>query len=311
MKRLHFFYKTVVSAIVILGISNNPSQACDACGCFTGLNAAGILPQFQKNFIGYRFLSTRFNHPVRQSSYSHQGQVSRDEIYVQQVWARWYPHERMPVFVNLPYRQHIRVAEKGNETLQGVGDFSIKSYYQLLRPNDTLVRKWKHVLMIGGGIDLPTGKYQQRDGSGKLYPMGFQLGSGAFTYELRAIYTIRYKAVGLNNEIYTLLPQSNELEYMRGKVKGFSSSVFWWFQRPKFVLMPFIGLGRDMVSKDSEYGMPLSSTGGDFIRYSAGLDVYWKSWVLTFATDQIAILKIASSAPTPGSSLRLTALKSF
>ncbi|UII25703.1 hypothetical protein LVD15_20705 [Fulvivirga maritima] len=50
----------IVLFLFIAWLLPKETKACDVCGCSLGSNYMGILPQFNKNFVGLRWSQAKF-----------------------------------------------------------------------------------------------------------------------------------------------------------------------------------------------------------------------------------------------------------
>jgi hypothetical protein len=289
--RLIFF-----SLVFSIGIVSGGS-ACDVCGCTASFGGNGILPQFNRNFIGLRYWTTRFQHPNLPSSTLNGEQVRYDRMQTASLWARAHLHSRVQAFVEVPFSRNERVYETWQEGISGMGDLKVSAFYQIWRTADSSAKPLRQMLMAGTGITLPTGKYQNRSEKGLLLPHAFQLGSGSTAYDLRVIYTLRYRSIGLNTELYRQWFEPNELSYHPGMRQGISQQLFYWHKSRAKALMPFVGYQLDRASRDKDYGTPLTGTGGQLLRFQAGIDLYIGSWVFGPRADLTLLEEVDQSVP--------------
>jgi hypothetical protein len=292
-KTLRFFLFSLVLTIS----SASGSSACDVCGCTASFGGNGILPQFNRNFIGLRYWTTQFQHPNLPSSTLNGERVRYDRMQTASLWARAHLHSRVQGFVEVPFSRNERVYETWQEGISGMGDIRVSAFYQLLKTADSSSKPFRQMLMGGVGLTLPTGKYQNRSEKGLLLPHAFQLGSGSTAYDLRLIYTVRIRSLGLNTELYRQWFEPNELSYHPGKRQGISQQLFYWHKSKTKALMPFIGYQLDVAERDRDYGTPLSTTGGQLLRFQAGIDLYYGSWVLGPRADLTLLEDVDESLP--------------
>ncbi|WP_276167246.1 hypothetical protein [Zobellia alginiliquefaciens] len=67
--------------------------------------------------------------------------------------------------------------------------------------------KPQHFLQLGGGIKMPTGKYDKKNNEGIVNP-SFQLGNGSWDYVLAINYGFTYKNWGISWSIIPLKLQT-------------------------------------------------------------------------------------------------------
>jgi hypothetical protein len=255
--------------------------ACDICGCAPGTAYLGVLPQFDQNIAGLRFSYNRLVHPSSNyNTYDLDSRVLEDRFYTSEAWLRFYPLKRLQVFTFVPYRVNQRLETNRLTTIRGLGDIRVEAAYTLLDFGDSIQSDWKHLLLVGGGVSLPTGKYQQRDDTRLMLPAAFQLGSGSTDYLLSARYTLRWRTWGINATAQHWFRGANELTYHYGDRSSVSTALFYWGETKRFSYLPALGLSADWLEKDTQYGELKPATGGALVQLTGGLDVYLGRFLL-------------------------------
>ena len=250
------------------------SMACDICGCNMSGNYGGIYPQFTKNIVGFRYGFQRFRHPNTDLNFNGTSRVLRDEFQTYEVWGRFYPHPRIQVFAFIPFKHHVRYESERATEISGVGDISVMANYTFFNTADSTEGKWKHALLGGAGVKLPTGKYMARDERGVSLPAQFQMGTGAYTLNLNANYTLRYGNLGINLDYVFRVNGENERTYQFGDQQALSGGVFYTITTPKAAFLPNLGISYEHYQRDTEFGTIKEQTGGELSLINAGLDVY-------------------------------------
>lgn len=273
MKKLILYF-----ALFLLSIIN--SNACDVCGCSSGASYMGILPQFSKNVIGLRYRYRVFEHNNTAASATTTGMALEDRFHTVDLWSRLYLGKRWMLFGFLPYSYYERKETDATEKIQSIGDISAQLNYMILNTGDSTEKKVRQTWMIGAGVKLPTGKYQQRDRNKNMFPLPFQIGSGAYTLRLNTIYTIRVKGFGWNNDIAYNYNLENELEYKLGNQFTWASTIFYWKKWMNISVLPNAGIFFEQMSKDQQYGYNKTTTGGKALFFTLGTDVYYKNIIL-------------------------------
>lgn len=275
-------------------------EACDVCGCSAGASSMGILPQFQKNVVGVRYSYLSFANPAADLYANLDETVKMDHAHTTQFWLRYYPLNRWQLFAFVPYKVHQRNFLGGNSVqIQGLGDISATLNYTLINTGDSLGRRWKNTLLIGGGIKLPTGKYRQRDENLTLLPANFQVGNGAYTFSVNAIYTTRINKVGINADVFYRMNSKNESFYQPGNQWNSSLSLFYWKNIKMLSLLPSVGLYAEGFAKDKEYDLELQYSGGKVLLLNGGLDFYYKRLIVAALFQYPLTYDIPSAQTSP------------
>ncbi len=250
-----------------------PAPACDICGCAVGGNYMGILPQFYNNFVGlrYQYRSFRSEHPPLFGEPS--GLRAEEYFQTAELWARWNPTQRVQAFAIVPFRHFTRYETGADAVITSLGDVSVIANWVVWNTGDSLQRNWKHALQIGGGIKLPTGRYNLARQGAPLH-RNMQPGTGSFDVPLNAIYTVRYRRLGVNAEANYHFNTTAPDKHRFGHRLGTSLHGFYWRQVRRTTYLPSVGIVWEYAAADRLAGAPIELTGGESTWLSAGVDVF-------------------------------------
>ncbi|MGF7215298.1 hypothetical protein GGR92_001438 [Spirosoma lacussanchae] len=254
----------------------SPVLACDLCGCSNSGSFFGILPQGHRGFAGVRYRYGSYNSHLTSLNLS-----SRETFRTTELWGRFYPLKRVQVLAFVPYQFNEQTLLKTGQTipLRGLGDVSALVQYNLLNTfmdNDKnyLVN---HNLLVGGGVKLPTGRYQYDENSlTEVANANFQLGTGSTDWMASAIYTARYKNWGANADVTYRLTGTNSMGYEFGNRLTTSLSLFYLAGGDNRSIMPNVGLFVEQAGHDTSKGIVNKQTGGYATHLSLGTEVYLK-----------------------------------
>lgn len=248
---------------------------CDACGCSANGGSMGFSSMFQNQFVGLR--------------YFYQGYRSKDGIFANspwvhedfntvQAWARIPLGRRVQLSVLLPYHFHTRQRSTGPEDISGLGDVTLIGLYQLYETNrdSTFLT---HRLQMGGGVKMPTGKYDLANNKGSVNP-GFQVGSGSWDYLLVTEYVTKHENLGLNILLsYTFKTENNKL-YQFGDQFNYGATFFYLMERTHIKWVPQLGLAGEVNQGNRQYRQPVPNTAGQVLFARGGLETGWRDWSL-------------------------------
>jgi len=236
---------------LLVGINAYP---CDACGVASTGGYIGILPQFTRHFVGIRYHTWNF-----------MGRIS--------------PHKRVQIILNAPLHYFTQVDGSVKRDLISPGDITALCMYQALRSPDSSVKKMRHSLLVGGGIKLPTGRYNIYDSNG-YYDRNLQPGTGSWDFLVAAQYTIRWKGWGLNLEANGRINTLNPDNYLYGHKVSTQAKGFYWGKAKSFSFLATVGVGYDYSSRDVYMHQSVLNSGGHMLSGSTSFDFYLKRWVL-------------------------------
>jgi hypothetical protein len=259
------------------------ASACDVCGCSLGANYFGILPQFNKNFIGLRFSQSKFYAHMHHEGSSLPDEYSNDTYTRAELWGRFYLSEKFQVMSFVPYHFNTMRGNEQNAEISGLGDIAVSGQVLLINTGEDITSKFRHTLRAGLGIKLPTGKYDERD-AGILLNPNFQRGTGSLDFIMNGIYTARYGKVGVNTEVGYKINTRNKEEYKFGNQFNSGASLFYWhnFRKLKLSLLPNAGFYFEHAAKHQDDYVRKANTGGSATFFTYGLETYLGSWALGF-----------------------------
>lgn len=131
--------------------------------------------------------------------------------------------------------------------------------------------------MIGGGVKLPTGKFEYGYSDTEVNP-NFQLGTGSTDFLMSAIHTVRYKKIGINTEVGGRISTKSNQHYKFGNRLSASLTAFYAKNFGHLSIMPNIGSTIDYGFKDHKEGLLNSQTGGYSLMGSVGMQAYYKAF---------------------------------
>lgn len=270
---------------IMLTLTVTASLGCDVCGCSLGSNYFGILPQFDKHFVGVRWHYSSFFARMNHSSEYLENEYSNDTYQTFELWGRFYLTDRIQLFASIPYSYNRMDGSHQRVAASGLGDISVLANYALVNTGEDVGNPWRHTWLIGGGVKLPTGDFRQQD-QGLLVNPNFQLGTGSTDFVLNTIYTVRFNNVGLNMGATQQLNTENPEGYRFGSQRNISGQFFYWRQMKALSLLPNIGLYYETGSMHKDNGIRQVNTGGEVWLAQAGLDVYYRNASIGFTYKQ-------------------------
>ncbi|UIR56041.1 transporter [Sphingobacterium sp. SRCM116780] len=267
----------ILFSILLMGFS---SQACDICGCGVGSYYMGILPEFNKRFIGLRY---QYN--SLQSHLGPQGErtaLTEDEkFHIAELWGAFQIGTRFRVMAFLPYnfnsREAVGMDEKTSKS--GLGDIAVMGYYKVFESTHQTSnnRLFAHSLWAGAGVKLPTGKYDvtERDISNTDQPNNFQLGTGSTDFTANLAYDARLMDLGMNVNASYKINTTNSDDYLYGN--KFTGNMLFYYKfllNEKLRIAPNAGVRYENAAKDLASGQfDVAQSGGYMTSAILGAEV--------------------------------------
>lgn len=272
-------------------------MACDACGGGGSSNYLGIIPNFSKNFIGIKYQNQTFTYVENEINTNGSSIVEEDILQKSELWMRFYYQKRWHFFVFIPYHFHQRIESLRTTNINSIGDMRALGFYTLVNQGDSLNKKHQHTWLLGAGVKLPTGKYQQRDQTKAMLPILFQIGTGAYAFSYQNIYTYRYKNWGINSDLQLQWNTQNEIGDRLGNALSGTGQLFYVHKKMNYSLMPYIGGKWESKAKNQYFGNAIRETGGNASLFILGMDFFYQRWMLQGTFNQPIQLQLNDAMP--------------
>jgi hypothetical protein len=250
--------------------------ACDICGNSTGQSSMGILPKYQKNFIGIRYQFRSFNTEHPPSLLSAQGSV-KNTYHSAELWGRYLVTKRINLFAFVPYNRYFQKEGNLNTETKGLGDISLMAAYIVLNTGDSMDHRWKHYLQLGGGVKLPTGKTTGRESNNP----NMQSGTGSVDFPFNMLYILRHRQLGLSSELSCRINGMNHDTYKIGNKLNGSLRMFYVKRFRSFSILPSAGASLELLQQDIKNRYIQEYSGGRSFLLNTGTDLYYKDFALS------------------------------
>jgi hypothetical protein len=240
---------------------------CDACGCSAAGGSMGFSSMFSNNFVGLRYFYQSYT--SKDGIFDNSPKVDENFNTIQ-IWTRIPVTRKIQVSALIPYHFHTRKRTTGDENISGLGDMTVIAMYSVYQTKkDSTV--FTHKLQAGGGVKLPTGKYEEANNLGSVNP-GFQVGTGSFDYLLLAEYVIKRKNLGLNAMANYTIKTENEKEYQFGNQFNYGTTLFYLFDLRHIKLVPQAGLAGEVSEGNTQRHQAVTDTAGDILFGRFGIE---------------------------------------
>ncbi len=268
--------RSISVTVLLLLNSAYSSIGCDICGCSSSNQSLGLLPQFSEHFIGLQYLygSSESTHPalIQGNPDEHSSQYYNTI----QIWGRYQIAKRIQLFAFIPYVNNINNDGVNRIRTSGIGDASLIANVSLL---NTKQNEGRRILLIGGGLKLPTGHYTGITEADKQGLPNMQTGTGSYDFIVNANYTVRQKKWGYNLDASYIWTTANNTGYKYGNKLNSSFVAFYWLEYKKSNIVPQIGARCEYTLHDYDnYAQKwLNEQSGGYVTYiSGGVQVFYK-----------------------------------
>ncbi len=256
--------------VLIFSLSLYTGNACEICGCGLGNYYIGIMPHFNGKFIGLRY---QFHH-FRTRLNDDPSQFSNDFYQTAELWGGWNIKPRLQALVFLPYNFNHQVSDEGTVNLHGFGDIALLLNYKLVDINSKDGKKnISHELWIGGGLKLPTGKFEIEDGSVDVAAIAnTQRGSGSVDYLLNTMYNFRSGKWGVTTNASYKINSTNKDHYRFGNKFSANSFVYYSIRSKNTFISPNAGLLFEHNEASQLSSAKVDLTGGSLLQAAGGME---------------------------------------
>jgi len=266
------FMKKILIALILFVSLTQQSSACEICGCGVGNYYIGLLPQFRSHFIGFRYHYNKFNTRL----VSDPSQYSKDLYQSVEIWSGWNIGKHFQVLAFVPFNFNHQISDEGTTNLKGLGDAMILANYKVFDINSK-TNSGKNInqqLWIGGGLKLPTGKFEIEANDPDVASMAnMQLGSGTTDVLLNGMYNIRAGKIGITTQANYKINGTNKDEFQFGNKFSASSFVSYGFNSKATMISPNFGLLYENTSESKLQNSKVDLTGGSLLQGAFGVEI--------------------------------------
>jgi len=227
--------------ILLVGISIS-SYACEICGCSNSNFQIGLLPTFNKEFLGFRYSYSRFNSQVKDDP----SEFSKDYYQNMELWGG-YNFKKLQVLAFMPYVISRKETDDGTINSNGAGDLMMLANYKIL--SSTALSKNEKVtirneLFVGGGIKLPTGLNQvdPADPDFNIGDFNSQAGTGSVDYILNTTHNLLWNKSGFVTNVAYRINSANHQDYKFGNRAYINTSFYYTITKSKTKIKPNVGI---------------------------------------------------------------------
>jgi hypothetical protein len=259
------------------------------------------MPQFHRHFVGLRYTQRNLVTEQLPSIIEQIPDLTTDEQYHSlELWGRFYPHPRLQVFAFVPFNHFAQTNNGATTSKQGLGDATLLLNYALFDTGDSLGNAWKHQLLLGGGVKLPTGKFNpSEDETGNYHPAQ-QTGTGSWDYLFSALYTLRYQKWGLQSSTGLRLNTANQHRYWFGNRWLGDLRFFRILRKGRTSLIPNLGIQYETNEKDKLEGESRKFTGGESLSGLAGVQFFLGNFSIDFSIQVPVYQHLSAGRLTAG-----------
>jgi hypothetical protein len=253
------------------------SYGCEICGCGNNQFQIGILPNFKKGFLGYRYTASRFSSQVRNEA----TQFSHDQYRSMEIWGG-YNFNKLQVMAFAPYIFSRKETDDGLVISNGMGDLMLLVNYKIfdlssLSKNEEVTVQ--NQLFVGGGIKLPTGinKVDPNDPAFNIGDFNSQAGTGSTDYILNITHYLMCNKSGLVTNIAYRINTANKQDYRFGNRTYVNTAWYYTFTLADLKIKPSVGINYQSNAINKFQGSTVDDSNGYIFNSTAGLNLLYNN----------------------------------
>lgn len=271
-----------IIAIILFSISAYTASPCEICGCGLGNYYMGILPHFSHRFAGVRYQFHSFKTRLTDDP----TQFSNDFYQTYEVWTGWNLGKKWRLMTFLPFNINHQTSDEGTVNKSGLGDIALLASYKLIDLNDKKGNnRVMQQLWIGGGLKLPTGKFEVDPADPDMAAMAnSQIGSGSTDIMLNAMYNLNINKTGISTTLNYKINTANKDNYQFGNKLTAASFVSYSFTSTKsgVDIIPNAGLLYEHSAGNKIDNAKVNLTGGHLLLAAAGAEINFNKFAVGF-----------------------------
>ena len=264
-----------LATLILSLIAFSNTFACDICGGGLGSNYLGLLPDFNKRFIGVRY---HYNDLYTQLDIDGQKTTltNKEKYKTIDLWGAWNISDKWRVMAIIPF-SNIQKYNYGSDitsSKKGLGDITTSIYYNLFNSSKNLNDKLLNQnIWIGTGLKFFTGTYNSNELISTNSPNIYQLGTGSNDILVYANYDIRLQNTGINISSNYKINTTNKDEYKYGNKLTVNGSLYHKVSfNENARITPNIGINYEAQANDYSHSFKIDETGGRNLNASVGIE---------------------------------------
>ncbi len=263
--------KTIITILLFVAVTQ--TNACPFCGCGGGNLYMGLMPDFQKAFVGLRYHYSQFHTTL----FSDPSQFSTNYYNTIEAYGGVNIGKRFQVLAFIPYYQNKQVDDDGTTTPHGLGDITVMGQYMAF--NSTSLTAGKKVLQqqlwVGAGLKVPTGSFNLdlSNPDVTVADINAQLGTASTDVLLNAMYSVRLENFGVNVSGNYKLNTVNKQGYQYGNKLTGNVIGYYLFGVKHLGISPNAGIGYENVAGNTLHTEKVQYTGSKVTNAIIGVEL--------------------------------------
>lgn len=292
--------------LIWIGILFNTTLlACDVCGCYMGIlpydNQSSISFMHRyRVFNGYRnyqhhyryfpdgaYKTAHGSHPADTSLIKNYSSKDYESFKVYELRVKYFIHKRIELNGIIGINSNRSKEDSMTYRHTGLGDPSFFIGYHLIQPS--LESQFKHRLIGGLGVKIPSGNYYAKTSEGIRLPYLMQPGTGSVDYFTYVNYVLGIKKLGLSTTCNFKYNGSNYYHERMGHSLTNFSSFFYKISFRSITFIPALMTYYEFTKGLYKHHELIKGTGMNEMMIGFGTDLYYKNLGLSISAQRTVL----------------------
>jgi hypothetical protein len=247
--------------LLVLIASGFTASACDICGAGASSYNPFLNPHLSRHYISATYVH-RCYHTI-----SDEGIAGREFYNSLLLAAQFTVGRNLQLIASVPYQFNTLSNQYGDKKIFGPGDISLLVNYKVF---DQEINKFRHTVLIGAGIKLPSADYHSNT---KDEGENFQLGTGSTDYLLNGMYRL-----GMGNWMFNAAGTykyntENRNGYRYGDILTTAVTIARRIDVKEITIAPYLQFSMEGHMKDADNHSLQLNSGGHVCYAGGGVDL--------------------------------------
>lgn len=251
--------------------------ACDQCGCASGGIYSTIMPFATGNFISFRTGWVAYD-ALNSAEVGHSRFVSMD------ISGGYSIGKNLHLLGYVPYKMNSYTNSEVDYSTSGLGDAGVVANYIIRTNRDSMMKQWSYALSVKGGIEMPTGIFEDQFRADKL-PAAISLGTGSWDYSAGARLIVKRNKITLAGDYTIKYNTVNQHHYQFGTQQNLSLMMAQKIIRKDWALNPYAGISGEFTTADYYYTINQDGTEGSSLFANCGFELGRKQLLAGVSAD--------------------------
>lgn len=263
-------YKILIAFICCF----NSMYACDFCGCSPSVMNSDLLSLQPQSSVGINTTYKSYKYEANENG------LTKSHLLSTNLSVAYAPKKWLEIRSTLPLIWMMNQYTTTKDKTFGVGDMTIISNFKVLSKSPIGTnKKVGHTVIVGLGIELPTGKNKISEDN---QLQNFTLGSRSVDFLFSGVYSMSYRKWNIIGAGLVKINTRNKDEVRYGHLYSIQTGAAYTHTFKKSQLLPNAGIRVEIQQKNLHKNIIQKFTGSYALFFQYGADYNIKNWNIGF-----------------------------